>query len=77
MGRTYRAYVPEQDFLLPPSLGDWLPEDHLAYFVADVVEQLDLRCFRSGCGADFLHHPAGLSRPLGSWLLDRFLLNKT
>src|ERR1700735_4262735 len=42
MGKTYRAYLPEQDFLLPPSLGDWLPEDHLAYFVSDVVEQLDL-----------------------------------
>jgi transposase len=42
MGKTYRAYLPEQDFLLPPSLRDWLPEDHLAYFVSDVVEQLDL-----------------------------------
>lgn len=47
MGRTYRAYVPEQDFLLPPSLGDWLPEDHLAYFVSDVVEQLDLSAIES------------------------------
>ena len=36
MGKIYRAYLPEQDFLLPPSLGDWLPEDHLAYFVSDV-----------------------------------------
>jgi hypothetical protein len=27
MGRTYRAYLPEQDFLLPPSLGDWLYEE--------------------------------------------------
>jgi transposase len=42
MGKTYRAYLPEQDLLLPPSLRDWLPEDHLAYFVSDVVEQLDL-----------------------------------
>src|SRR6266699_3620267 len=47
MGRTYRAYLPEQDFLLPPSLGDWLPEDHLAYFVSDVVEQLDLSAIES------------------------------
>lgn len=30
-------------FLLPPNLDDWLPEDHLARIVADVVEQLDLR----------------------------------
>src|ERR1700736_4707483 len=42
MGKTYRAYLPEQDLLLPPSLRDWLPEDHLAYFVCDVVQQLDL-----------------------------------
>ena len=42
MGKTYRAYLPEQDLLLPPSLRDWLAEDHLAYFVSDVVEQLDL-----------------------------------
>jgi transposase len=47
MGKTYRAYLPEQDFLLPPSLRDWLPEDHLAYFVSDVVEQLDLRAIES------------------------------
>ena len=47
MGRTYRAYLPEQDFLLPPRLGDWLPEDHLAYFVSDVVEQLDLSAIES------------------------------
>ncbi len=30
-------------FLLPPSVQDWLPKDHLARFVVDVVEQLDLR----------------------------------
>jgi len=42
MAKTYRPYVPEQDFLLPPSLRDWLPDDHLAYFVSDLVDQLDL-----------------------------------
>ena len=42
MAKTYRAYLPEQDFLLPPSLRDWLPDDHLAYFVSDVVDALDL-----------------------------------
>lgn len=31
-------------FLFPPSIEDWLPEDHLARFVVDIVEQLDLRC---------------------------------
>ena len=38
----FRPYLPDQDFLLPPSPHDWLPESHLAYFVSDVVDQLDL-----------------------------------
>jgi transposase len=42
MAKTYRPYVPEQDLLLPPSLRDWLPEDHLAFFVSDQIDQLDL-----------------------------------
>jgi transposase len=43
MAKTYRPYLPEQDLLLPPSLRDWLPENHLAYFVSDLIDQLDLR----------------------------------
>jgi transposase len=42
MAKTYRPYTPEQDLLLPPSLRDWLPEDHLAFFVSDLIDQLDL-----------------------------------
>src|SRR4029450_11351851 len=42
MAKTYRPYVPEQDLLLPPSLRDWLPEDHLAFFVSDLIDQVDL-----------------------------------
>lgn len=42
MAKTYRPYLPEQDLLLPPSLRDWLPEDHLAYFVSDLIDHLDL-----------------------------------
>jgi len=34
--------LPEQELLLPPSLREWLPENHLVYFVSDVVDQLDL-----------------------------------
>jgi transposase len=40
--KTYRPYSPEQSFLLPPSPREWLPEDHLAYFVLDLLEDLDL-----------------------------------
>jgi transposase len=42
MGKSYRPYHPDEEFLLPPSLRDWLPENHLAYFVSDVVDNLDL-----------------------------------
>jgi transposase len=42
MPKGYRTYLPEQDLLLPPSLREWLPENHLVYFVSDVVDQLDL-----------------------------------
>jgi hypothetical protein len=41
-GKIYKPYLPEQDLLLPPSLRDWLAENHLAYCVADVADQLDL-----------------------------------
>lgn len=47
MGKSYRPYLPEQDFLLPPSLRDWLPENHLAYFVSDLVDDLDLSAIES------------------------------
>ena len=43
MAKVYRPYFPEQDFLLPPSLREWLPEDHLAYFISDMIDHLDLR----------------------------------
>jgi transposase len=42
MAKGYRSYLPEQELLLPPSLREWLPENHLVYFVSDVVDQLDL-----------------------------------
>lgn len=41
--KTFRAFDPDQGLLLPPSLDDWLPADHLARFIADLVdEHLDL-----------------------------------
>jgi transposase len=38
----FLSYEPGQLLLLPPDLGDWLEEGHLAYFIQDVVETLDL-----------------------------------
>ncbi|HPZ55671.1 MAG TPA: IS1182 family transposase [Bacillota bacterium] len=40
--RRFRTYQPKQQYLLPPSLDDWLPEDHLARFINEVVDELDL-----------------------------------
>src|SRR5208337_800748 len=42
MGKQFRSCDLNQAYLLPPSLQDWLPEGHLARFVAEVVEALDL-----------------------------------
>ena len=42
MSKTYLPYDPDQQLLLPAALQEWLPEDHLAYFISDVVDQLDL-----------------------------------
>ncbi|MFZ5500266.1 MAG: IS1182 family transposase, partial [Pseudomonadota bacterium] len=40
--KRFRACSLDQPFLMPPSLQDWLPEDHLARFIAQVVGELDL-----------------------------------
>ncbi|WP_454896374.1 IS1182 family transposase [Streptomyces halobius] len=40
MDKTFRAFDPHQVLLLPPSLNEWLPEDHLARFVADLVDEV-------------------------------------
>ena len=42
MSKSYRPYDPDQQLLLPAALREWLPDDHLAYFISDVVDQLEL-----------------------------------
>src|SRR5271163_4367499 len=58
--RNFRAIDRETGFLLPPSVDEWLPEKHLARFVVDVVEGLDLRAmvgsYRGSGSASY--HPA-------------------
>lgn len=47
--KRFRPYDPNQVLLLPPSLEEWLPEDHLARFVSELVEEaLDLSAIRAG-----------------------------
>jgi hypothetical protein len=48
----------DQPFLLPPDLRDWLPQGHLAWFVLDVVDQLDLAPFYRAHRDDGHGHPA-------------------
>jgi transposase len=52
MGKCYRPYYPDEDLLLPPSLREWLPENHLSYFVSDVVDNLDLSAMDAVYGSE-------------------------
>jgi hypothetical protein len=40
MNKRFRACSLDQPYLLPPSLQDWLPENHLARFIAEVADEL-------------------------------------
>jgi hypothetical protein len=48
----------DQPFLLPPDPRHWLPANHLAWFILDVVDQLDLEPFLRAYRADGHGHPA-------------------
>ena len=57
---NFRSIQRDMDFLFPPSMNDWLPEQHMARFIVEIIEQLDLREMeraygRSGSAA---FHPA-------------------
>lgn len=45
MAKGFRPVDRDQQFLLPPSMANWLPPEHLAWFVISVVEELDLAAF--------------------------------
>jgi hypothetical protein len=45
MAQNFLSCDREQELLLPPSLREWLPEEHLAWFVLDAVAELDLGAF--------------------------------
>ena len=47
MSKSYQPWTQDQSYLLPPSERDWLPEDHLAWFIVEVVWQLDLSAIES------------------------------
>ena len=52
MSTTFRPCAPDQALLFPPSPRDWLPEGHLAFFVADTVAALDLQALYAPYAGD-------------------------
>src|SRR3954453_4350825 len=48
MAQNFIACDREQELLLPPSLREWLPDEHLAWFVLDAVGEMDLAAFYAG-----------------------------
>src|SRR3954465_12824320 len=52
MAQNFIACDREQELLLPPSLREWLPEDHFAWFVIGAVDALDLTAFTAAYRSD-------------------------
>lgn len=69
MSKQFRPYDPHQQYLFPPSISDWVPENHIARFIGDVVDSLDLTAIlakyerQDGRGAP-AYHPAMMVRLL-------------
>ena len=57
----FREYQPNQLLLLPPDMREWLPEDHLAHFISDLVDELDLwaimESYDGSAGGQPAYHP--------------------
>ena len=47
MSYNFKQFDRNTLFLMPPSVQDWLPENHLARFIVEIVSQLDLHAFKS------------------------------
>ena len=59
MAREFLPYDPDQLYLLPPSLRDWVPEGHLIWFVSDLVDSLDLSAILAAYDKDETRGRAG------------------
>jgi transposase len=58
MGQQFIACDREQSFLMPPDVREWLPENHLAWFVVDAVGEMDLDAFYAAYRRDGRSRPA-------------------
>ncbi len=74
MTTSYLPYQPEQQHLLPLALQDWLPEGHLAYYINDTVDALDLSAFHARYAGGWFAQPAVPSvddgQGVGVWICD-------
>ena len=68
MTTSYLPYAPGQQMLLPAALQDWLPEGHLAYFISDTIDSLELSAFHAryvrGGPRNQPYHPAMMVKVL-------------
>jgi transposase len=68
MNYNFRSYNPKQPYLLPPSLDDWLPQDHLARFISETVDQMDLSAlitlYRANGQGSAAYHPSMIVKVL-------------
>jgi transposase/IS5 family transposase len=68
MSTSYVPYQPDQQYLMPCALQEWLPQGHLAYFINDTVDRLDLRAFHiryaGGGSRNQPFHPAMMVKVL-------------
>jgi transposase len=78
MSKVYRPYEPDQLLLLPSSLHDWLPKDHMVYFLEDVLNTIDLSPITSVYEVSEKgyppYHPKMLISVIFHWLRERCLL---
>jgi hypothetical protein len=68
MPTSYLPYNPQQQMLLPYALQEWLPKGHLAYYISDTVDELDLSAFHARYGGggprNQPYHPAMMVKVL-------------
>jgi transposase len=62
VSKTFRPYEPDQISLMPASMRDRLPSDHLAHFISDVVDNLDLSVIMERYAGEERWYPAMPSR---------------
>jgi hypothetical protein len=68
MIKVYKMYDPNHIYLFPPSPNEWLPKEHLVYFISDLVDTLDLttiyREYEKGTRGQPPFHPGLMTKVL-------------